>query len=143
MKKRLLHDFRRETEILLSKIKMTDEQIAVSLGVTSNTIRRWRTGKNSPPAWQFGRIKEIASGGIETSASQQTSMQNQESPMLLEVYKTLISLPGRMDQLTKQIEMLQAENGKTNARMDELLKAVEENKKKLAEFAEKKKSQTI
>lgn len=116
-------DYRREVTDLLKKIieenGISVSQLARSLEVSDFAVRRWISGSNLPVKSNFNKLKAISEGKHYRDNQEPQSVHG-FSPLEGKLIDVLLTLPGRMDQLTKQIADLQAENGKLAAKMSSI-----------------------
>jgi transcriptional regulator with XRE-family HTH domain len=119
MKKNYRQDFRRESVKILQAMQVPNQQIANHLGVSVNTIVRWKKGKNSPQPYQFERLKKLANGKListEESASTEHPASNAE------IIRMLGRLEGRFDTWVANMDKNFAGLEKRVERLEQILK---------------------
>lgn len=119
-----------EVAILINRIQLLTsysfQEIAFKIGVSVAMISKWKNGNLPISEKNFLKLKALAEGKLE-SKSNESHPPPAPFDFNREIMQVLLSIPGRMDQLTKQIEMLQAENGKLQQSMTQLSCRVKEN----------------
>lgn len=143
--------YRRETKELIEKIReskaLTLQEIATQVGVPITSVSRWINLKASPHKKNFEKLKAIYEGR-NNPGRQESQSPPGFSSLEGKLIDVLLTLPGRIDQLTKQIADLQAENGAlkkdmmrsllTNPQQEHFLEELDSRIKKLeSSFFEK------
>jgi len=123
MKKSFLPDYRRETMELIKKHDISISSIVQTIGVSQGTAYNWKIGKKSPSRSNFERLRALASGQNLAPAHAFPQQQTFEQRLSNEVFETIKTAPGRLDQLTRQVESL-------NLLVGSLIQKLEDSKKK-------------
>lgn len=104
MKKSSGGDLRGKTREMIEKLNLSDAKIALQMEINPATVYRWRTGKSNPHPGQFERLKALAGGGESILRETGPTYAGGETA-------------GRLEQLTRQIQMLQESIGSLKDRV--------------------------
>jgi len=108
-------DYRRESAEIIANLKMSDDEIARNFPSkkppSTRTIYNWRKKIRSPHRSQFEALKKLALMGApeeSTAPKRAPEIQSDTIEALLgkQVLALLVDMPGRHEQMTKQIDML-------------------------------------
>lgn len=104
------------------RIGKSNNEIADILGVYPQTVSVWRAGKKTPRIYYIKKLEELAGVGTPNDSKKEVF----EEKLLSVLSNQNSVLPGRMDQLTMQIEMLQTYNGGLVEKQNAMLKKQDE-----------------
>lgn len=85
-------------------IKLSDQEIAMSLGVSYGTVGRWRRGEKVPQKYHRDNLKKLAEGKTESTKTESSGDLMNKLNSLIEGMETL---KAKCDMLNAKIDLLE------------------------------------
>jgi len=117
------------TKNIMLKKNCTMREIAKAIGLSDGMFSRCYNGKYPMKEIYFEKLKALLEGALNTNmkepqANQTTALGLDSNVLISKLMDNLLTLPGRVDQLERQIQMAEQENGKIKFILDEYKKKV-------------------